>query len=70
MRLKRIKFTKGYRLFGLSEEGSFTQAQFKARYRELMKEAHPDANGSAELAAELNQARDFIKSRKDARGKA
>jgi hypothetical protein len=58
------RFTKACRLLGLPEDGSFTQAQFKTRYRERMKTAHPDANGSSALAAELNQARDLIKSRK------
>lgn len=58
------EFAAACELLGLSADGSFTQAAFKTRYRQLMKEAHPDVSGSEAQAVELNKARDLIKSRK------
>ena len=36
------------------------QAQIKAAHRQLMARLHPDHGGSAYLAAQLNQARDYL----------
>ena len=51
-------------LFGLSADGSFSNAAFKAAYRKRIKEVHPDLSGDAALAAKLNEARDLINARK------
>jgi hypothetical protein len=37
-----------------------TEAQIKVAHRELMARVHPDHGGSSYLAAQLNQARDFL----------
>ncbi len=47
---------------GLS--GTFTKAEFKARYRMRMKEVHPDVTGSNAAAMRVNAARDLINQRK------
>jgi hypothetical protein len=51
------------KLMGLPEDG-FSEAQFRARYRVLMKELHPDRGGSNEHAARVNAACALIKKRK------
>lgn len=51
-------------IFGLPENGSFTQAEFKARYRALMKTIHPDVAGSESQAVQANQASAAIKTEK------
>ena len=57
-------FTEACRLFGLPENGTFTQAQFKKAYHVMMRRAHPDAGGSNAFAAQINMANTLIKSRK------
>jgi hypothetical protein len=57
-------FSAACALFGLSADGSFTNAAFKAAYRKRIKEVHPDLSGDAALAAKLNEARDLINARK------
>lgn len=57
-------FAAACALFGLSADGSFTNAAFKAAYRKRIKEVHPDLSGDAALAAKLNEARDLINARK------
>lgn len=47
---------------GLS--GTFTKAEFKARYRMRMKKVHPDITGSNSAAVRVNAARDLINQRK------
>jgi hypothetical protein len=58
------EFAAACEVLGLAADGAFTQAVFKARYRKLMKESHPDITGDAATATKLNEARDLIKSRK------
>lgn len=57
-------FAAAAALFGLAADGSFTNAEFKAAYRQRMKEAHPDVCGDVALATKLNAARDIINARK------
>jgi hypothetical protein len=57
-------FAAACRLLGLADTGSFTQAELKARYHQLMKAVHPDIIGATGFATQLNEARDLIKSRK------
>jgi len=45
-------------LLGLREGAS--EAEIRAAYRQLMRDAHPDRGGSVEKAARLNQARDIL----------
>lgn len=45
-------------LLGLSEGA--TPAEIRDAHRRLMRDAHPDRGGSAEKAAALNRARDFL----------
>jgi hypothetical protein len=51
-------------LLGLPADGAFTNAQFKAAYRQRMKEVHPDITGDQSLATQLNEARDIVLARK------
>jgi hypothetical protein len=57
-------FDSACKVLGLCAERGFTQAEFKARYRELMKAVHPDKIGVGTFATQLNEARDLIKARK------
>lgn len=52
------------RMLGLREDGTFTEREFKARYRELMKTLHPDVAGPNDRAAAVNAASRTIKERK------
>lgn len=45
-------------VLGLAEDA--TEAEIRAAHRRLMRAAHPDAGGSAWLAARLNAARDLL----------
>lgn len=49
-------------ILGLAKDA--TTVQIKAAHRELMSRLHPDHGGSAYLAAQLNQARDFLLGRR------
>lgn len=49
-------------ILGLAKDA--TTAQIKAAHRELMSRLHPDHGGSAYLAAQLNQARDYLLGRR------
>lgn len=55
-------FAQAVRMFGLSQD--FTREELKRRYRDLMKQAHPDAGGSHEQASAVNWAHNLIKKRK------
>ncbi|WP_183817518.1 J domain-containing protein [Parvularcula dongshanensis] len=47
------------RILGL--EGTPTDAKIDAAHRRLIAQAHPDAGGSADLAARVNAARDVLR---------
>lgn len=53
-------FVQACRLLGLPEDGSFTQADLKARYRALIRGVHPDVAGDNGVASEINAAYGFI----------
>lgn len=57
-------FAAACKAMNLPSSGNFTEAAFKARYRALMKEAHPDMGGSQERAAQINAASVEIRKRK------
>lgn len=57
-------FAAACKAMALSENGNFTEGEFKARYRALMKKAHPDMGGSQERAAQINAASMEIRKRK------
>lgn len=57
-------FRVACRLLGLSEDGKFSEQEFKARYRTLMKSLHPDVAGPNARAADVNAASVKIKERK------
>ena len=46
------------KLLGVAE--SATVQEIRSAHRKLMREHHPDRGGSAELAAQLNEARDIL----------
>lgn len=60
----RDPFASACEVMGLPPDGSFTESQFKARYRALMKEVHPDVAGPNKRAAEVNAASMLIRERK------
>lgn len=60
----RDPFASACEVMGLPADGSFTESQFKARYRALMKEVHPDIAGPNRRAAEVNAASMEIRKRK------
>ena len=57
-------FAAACKVMGLPTDGNFTEAEFKARYRALMKKVHPDIAGPNERAAQVNAANMLIKERK------
>ena len=57
-------FAAACKVMGLPTDGNFTEAEFKARYRALMKKVHPDIAGPNERAAQVNAASMLIKERK------
>jgi hypothetical protein len=57
-------FAAACKVMGLPAGGKFTEAEFKTRYRALMKEVHPDIAGPNERAAQVNAASMEIKKRK------
>jgi hypothetical protein len=57
-------FRAACRTMGLPEDGRFSEAAFKTRYRDLMKAVHPDIAGPNERAASVNAASKTIKERK------
>jgi hypothetical protein len=60
----RDPFAAACETMGLSADGNFTEAEFKARYRALMKKVHPDIAGPNARAVEVNAAHVLIKKRK------
>jgi hypothetical protein len=60
----RDPFAAACETMGLRADGQFTEAEFKARYRALMKKVHPDIAGPNARAAEVNAAHMLIKKRK------
>ncbi|RIK59424.1 MAG: hypothetical protein DCC64_15865 [Planctomycetota bacterium] len=63
-RLAADPFRAACRTMGLPEDGRFSEAAFKTRYRDLMKALHPDIAGPNERAASVNAASATIKERK------
>lgn len=57
-------FRAACRVLGLPEDGNFSEAAFKARYRDLMKSVHPDVAGPNDRAASVNAASRAIRERK------
>jgi DnaJ-class molecular chaperone len=51
-----------YSILGLPADASADE--IKAAHRRLMTKLHPDHGGSSYLAAQLNQAKDFLLSRR------
>lgn len=60
----RDPFASACEVMGLPADGNFTEGEFKARYRALMKQVHPDIAGPNERAADVNAASMLIKKRK------
>lgn len=60
----RDPFAAACEVMGLPAHGNFTEAEFKARYRALMKQFHPDIAGPNKRAAEVNAASMQIRKRK------
>jgi hypothetical protein len=63
-RLAADPFRAACRVLGLPEDGNFSEAAFKARYRDLMKSVHPDVAGPNDRAASVNAASTAIRERK------
>lgn len=61
---QRDPFKDACAVFGLPEDGNFTEADLKQRYGKLIRSVHPDIVGPNAIAAQVNQARDTIKKRK------
>jgi hypothetical protein len=57
-------FAAACKALGLPADGNFSEREFKARYRALMKEVHPDIAGPNERAARVTAASVTIKKRK------
>ncbi|WP_409562731.1 hypothetical protein [Hyphomicrobium sp. MC8b] len=60
----REAFAAACEAMGLPADGAFSEAVFKARYRALMKDLHPDVAGPNDRAAEVNAASMLIRKRK------
>ena len=59
---RRDSLKDAFELMGLSDQ--CTEAEFKARYRELMMLVHPDKSGTNSFATQLNLASDLIRKMK------
>lgn len=57
-RARRNRRSSALRILGL--EGAPSPAEIREAHRRLMKRAHPDLGGSAELAAKINAAKDAL----------
>ena len=57
-------FVAACSLLMLPKDGNFTQEEFKAAFRNLIKKAHPDMGGNPDVALVINDAAAIIRSRK------
>ena len=53
---------KALEILGLKKDA--TEKDIEAAYKKLMKKTHPDQEGSEWLAAQINQAHDFLRGKK------
>lgn len=60
----RDPFKEACAVFGLPQDGMFTERDLKERYGTMIRAVHPDIIGPNALAAQVNQARDLIRKRK------